>query len=83
MNSKFTTLAEYRLHKNKLNRDSYAKRKALLNKSIESKKDYVYKPRKEKVEGEAKAEKTKKKKTIVMLITIIHSMLKFQSLLQY
>ena len=62
MNSKFTTLAEYRLHKNKLNRDSYAKRKALLNKSIESKKDYVYKPRKEKVEGEAKPKKPKKKK---------------------
>ena len=63
MNSKFKTLAEYILHKNKLNRDSYAKRKALLNKSIESKKDYVYKPRKEKVEGETKPKKPKKKET--------------------
>ena len=61
MSSKFSTLAEYRLHKNKLNRESYAKRKALLNKSIESKKDYVYKPRKEKAEGETKPKKNKKK----------------------
>ena len=62
MSSKFTTLAEYKLHKNKLNRESYAKRKALLNKSIESKKDYVYKPRKEKADGETKPKKNKKKK---------------------
>ena len=51
-----------KLHKNKLNRESYAKRKALLNKSIESKKDYVYKPRKEKAEVETKPKKKKEKK---------------------
>ena len=62
MSSKFSTLAEYRLHKNKLNRESYAKRKLLLNQNIESKQDYVNKPRKEKAEGETTPKKNKKKK---------------------
>jgi len=51
-------------HRNTLNRQSYANRKTQLN--IESKKNYTYKPRKEKINEEIikKTKKTKKIKNV-------------------
>ena len=43
--NKITTLAEYKIHKNKLNRESYHKRKALLKNARNASGELIHKPR--------------------------------------
>ena len=64
--NKITTLSEYKLHKIKLNRDSYHKRKALLKIARNASGELIYKPRvkKEKSKIDTKPKRTKKKQSI-------------------
>ena len=62
--NKITTLSEYKLHKNKLNRESYHKRKALLKNARNASGELIYKPRvkKERNNIDTKPKTIKKKK---------------------
>ena len=64
--NKITTLSEYKLHKNKLNRESYHKRKALLKNARDVNGELIYRPKikKEKNTTDIKSKRTKKKNTI-------------------
>ena len=43
--NKITTLSEYKLHKNKLNRESYKKRQILLKNARNADGELIYKPK--------------------------------------
>ena len=62
--NKITTLSEYKLHKNKLNRESYHKRRALVKNARDVNGELIYKPKikKEKNTTDTKPKRTKKKK---------------------
>jgi len=62
--NKITTLAEYKLHKNKLNRESYKKRQILLKNARNADGELIYKPkiRKEKSNMDVKPKRIRKKK---------------------
>ena len=62
--NKITTLSEYKIHKNKLNRESYHKRKALLKNARNSDGELIYKPKikKEKSTTDIKPKRVRKKK---------------------
>ena len=70
--NKITTLAEYKIHKNKLNRESYAK-KALWKNACNANGELINKPRvkKEKSNIDTKLKTIKKKKQMKVLL-IIH-----------
>ncbi len=62
--NKITTLSEYKLHKNKLNRESYKKRQILLKNARNTDGELIYKPkiRKEKNTTDVKPKRVRKKK---------------------
>ena len=62
--NKITTLSEYKLHKNKLNRESYHKRKDLLKNARNASGELIYKPKikKEKNTTDIKPKRIRKKK---------------------
>ena len=62
--NKITTLAEYRIHKNKLNSESYHKRMALVKNARDVNGELIYKPKikKEKNTTDTKSKTIKKKK---------------------
>ena len=63
--NKITTLSEYKLHKNKLNRESYHKRKALVKNARDVNGELIYKPKvkKEKSNNDNRPKRIKKKST--------------------
>ena len=62
--NKITTLTEYKLHKNKLNRESYKKRQILLKNARNADGELIYKPKikKEKSTADVKPKRVRKKK---------------------
>jgi hypothetical protein len=62
--NKITTLSEYKLHKNKLNRESYHKRKALVKNARDVNGELIYKPKikKERSNKDIEPKRIKKKK---------------------
>ena len=62
--NKITTLSEYKLHKNKLNRESYKKRQILLKNARNADGELIYKPKikKEKITADIKPKRVRKKK---------------------
>jgi len=63
--NKITTLSEYKLHKNKLNRESYHKRRALVKNARNADGELIYKPKikKEKNITDVKPKRVRKKKS--------------------
>ena len=62
--NKITTLSEYKLHKNKLNRESYKKRQILLKNARNADGELIYKPKikKEKNTTDVKPKRIRTKK---------------------
>ena len=72
--NKITTLTEYKLHKNKLNRESYKKRQILLKNARNSDGELIYKPKfkKERVQQILSLKELERKNQMIVLL-IIHS----------
>ena len=72
--NKITTLSEYKLHKNKLNRESYHKRKVLVKNARDVNGELIYKPKikKEKILQILSLKELKRKNQMIVLL-IIHS----------
>ena len=71
--NKITTLAEYKIHKNKLNRESYHKRKSLLKNARNASGELIYKPKikKEKILQILSLKELERKNQMIVLL-IIH-----------